>query len=321
MPKKITELTQEQKDAIPGWVDKWIKIGLKTGEADWETFDKAIRKCYTFAGLDGDNVEVIKAESPLVVVTAGPICAQVLDGGNVDEKSLRSAVADNWSRYIGGQGWISWVAYTNFYKDVCHLELDGDLWERNEAYTDALKSAWWWWAHEKFVIVSNRPVAIHTNDQGRLHSVDGPAIHWKDGFEIFSWNGITVPREIIMDPESYTKEKILEIDNTEIRRALGEKLGWREFLKRLGSECVDTWKDPKTGLSYSLMKANIDALFLQMDSPVLNDKSKPIYIEPVHPELKTAQAARKWQFRKSDGNWPTPDECNRNPKLEFQLES
>ena len=38
--KKPKELTQEQKDAMPLYAQKWIDIGLKTGEADWATFYK-----------------------------------------------------------------------------------------------------------------------------------------------------------------------------------------------------------------------------------------------------------------------------------------
>ena len=31
MPKRINELTQEQRDAMPEWARMWIEIGLKTG--------------------------------------------------------------------------------------------------------------------------------------------------------------------------------------------------------------------------------------------------------------------------------------------------
>jgi hypothetical protein len=60
---------------------------------------------------------------------------------------------------------------------------------------------------------------------------------------------------------------------------------------------------------------------LKMESPEVLDGTRPYYIEPVHPELKTCQSARKWQFQKEDGTWPEPRECNENPNLEFEVEA
>ena len=44
--KYIEKLTQSQKEMMPVWRDKWIKIGLQTGETDWDTFEKYIKVCY-----------------------------------------------------------------------------------------------------------------------------------------------------------------------------------------------------------------------------------------------------------------------------------
>ncbi len=49
--------------------------------------------------------------------------------------------------------------------------------------------------------------------------------------------------------------------------------------------------------------------------------TRPYYIEPVDPDLKTAQAARKWQFAKPDGSWPDVSECNKSPELVFSWEA
>ena len=75
---KITALTQEQKDAIPEWVDKWIKIGLSTEPADRERQEKAIRACYRFAGLK-DDVPIVFVSSPIVGALAAPLAALVIE--------------------------------------------------------------------------------------------------------------------------------------------------------------------------------------------------------------------------------------------------
>jgi len=46
MPKRIKKLTQKQIEAMPEYAKKWIEIGLKTGETDWDTFDKYMPICY-----------------------------------------------------------------------------------------------------------------------------------------------------------------------------------------------------------------------------------------------------------------------------------
>ena len=43
---KITELTPAQKKKMPAYRNKWIAIGLRTGETDWDTFDKYMPICY-----------------------------------------------------------------------------------------------------------------------------------------------------------------------------------------------------------------------------------------------------------------------------------
>jgi hypothetical protein len=57
-----------------------------------------------------------------------------------------------------------------------------------------------------------------------------------------------------------------------------------------------------------------------MQSPPLKDGTQPSYIEPVHPDLRTAQAARKWQCVDAAGNWPDADECNDEPEIVFARE-
>ena len=49
--KRIDKLTSEQKAQMKPWAEKWIRVGLRTGETDFETFDKYMSVCYQKAGL------------------------------------------------------------------------------------------------------------------------------------------------------------------------------------------------------------------------------------------------------------------------------
>jgi hypothetical protein len=60
----ITELTQEQKDLLSVYRDKWLKIGLDTTPLDKDKATKAIHKAYECGGLQPPK-EIIFTESPL----------------------------------------------------------------------------------------------------------------------------------------------------------------------------------------------------------------------------------------------------------------
>ncbi len=80
--KRIEKLTPEQEARMPEWRDKWIQIGLRTGETDWETFEKYIRVCYQKAGL-GFPERIVRVSSPLVGAFASSIANKLLKSGAV----------------------------------------------------------------------------------------------------------------------------------------------------------------------------------------------------------------------------------------------
>jgi hypothetical protein len=86
---------------------------------------------------------------------------------------------------------------------------------------------------------------------------------------------------------------------------------------------VHKWFDETTSLHYELYdfedrKGPLQPRLLKMESPSLNDGSRPYYIEPVPPESKTCQAARRWQ---DDPSRPNISECNDHPDLVFEIEA
>ena len=44
--KRLDALTAEQEARMPEWRDKWIEVGLRTGPADREAFEKHATACY-----------------------------------------------------------------------------------------------------------------------------------------------------------------------------------------------------------------------------------------------------------------------------------
>jgi hypothetical protein len=157
--------------------------------------------------------------------------------------AVKEVIRRAYGAYLGGQfwagGWWWGGAWTSFFREVCKLELSGDLWERSLAYEATMESACWWYAHRDFVIVSERPTVIHreitdpSRPRGwgshRLHSEDGPAVGFRDGWGVWAWHGTRVPQRVIEQPEMLTIQQITAEENAEIRRVMIERMGWERF--------------------------------------------------------------------------------------------
>ena len=92
--KRIDTLTPEQKAAMDGWADKWIEIGLRTGDADRPLFEESVRDCYRFAGLP-EPKRIVWVPSPIVMQIAAPTAAFLIAMNNSKNVSVavRGAVS------------------------------------------------------------------------------------------------------------------------------------------------------------------------------------------------------------------------------------
>jgi hypothetical protein len=220
-----------------------------------------------------------------------------------------------WDRsWNGGNQWSGWVAYLSFFRHVAKLDLP--VYGKFAHYEAAAIHGGPRFLHDKFVIVADRPTVIARDDRSLPHSIKGPTIAWRDGWKLYTWHGTRVPERVIMAPRSYTRDEYLAIRNTEVRRALGEAAGWDWICQLLGASPADAWTDAETGLRYELLMAPSGERWLRKQSPALKLGDQPLYVEPVHEELRSAQAARKWQATRL-----TPAECERDPVLTYGTEA
>src|SRR5262249_17535419 len=87
--------------------------------------------------------------------------------------------------------------------------------------------------------VCDRPVELAVDEQRRLHNASGPAIAFTDSYKLYSWHGVTVPANIICDPESITLESINAEENLEVRRVLIDRYGYARYLKDADAIVID----------------------------------------------------------------------------------
>ena len=278
MVKRIDALTDEQKAQMDAWADKWIEVGLRTGNADREKFERAAQKCYAAANIPWHG-NVIWVPSPIVMAFAAPTADFILQ--KIGKKAVRDAVGgavsgavhgavhgvvsdavhgavdgviknvkSNWLNYLGGQFWPGgywWgPAFVSFFTDVCGLELSDDFHERAVAYAETVESACWWYPHRDFLMVCERPTAIHrelTNPQvtrgwgsHRLHCADGPAVAFRDGWGVYAIHGVQVPAYVVLEPEKITWQAIGAENNAEVRRIMIDRYGPDRYVVDSGAE-------------------------------------------------------------------------------------
>jgi hypothetical protein len=161
-------------------------------------------------------------------------------------RAVSEAMREGWYRYIGGQfwpgGWHWGGAWTSFFREVCDLELPGDLWDHARAYEGTIESACWWWPHTHFVMVCNRPQEIHREQVApkgwsshRLHREDGPAVRFADGWSMWAIHGVRVTEQIVMAPETLTVEQIDAEQNAEVKRVMLERFGFDRWVRDKGA--------------------------------------------------------------------------------------
>ena len=91
MPKRIDKLTPKQEAEMPAYRDKWIEIGLRTGETDWETFNKYMSICYEKAGLQYP-ARVVHVPSPFFGAHVASLAHEIW---NKRYKNVQASVRDS----------------------------------------------------------------------------------------------------------------------------------------------------------------------------------------------------------------------------------
>ena len=164
-------------------------------------------------------------------------------GGAIDAlTSFYLACVDRWYHfYDGGSDWSWWSARLSFFRHVARLNLPVyEHWQHYE--TLALQSATRM-VHADFCIVSDRQTTSIRDAENRLHCPDGPARTWGDGWAVWYWHGVLVPRTLIEG--TWSTSDILREPNVEVRRCAIEHMGWDRFILEAGlAQVGNTQEDP-----------------------------------------------------------------------------
>lgn len=260
MVKKIESLTEEQENKFPQYVDEWLKIGLSTAPVDKFMTEKYVKQAYENVGLDTTNLEFEYRCSP--------------------EKEHISAIM--WNNLSA-----SFISFYNFMRREVGVQNISNF----DCFYELAKCCGPIALYDTKAIVYERPVEIKFDEQGRLHSEAGPAILYRDGFSVYAWHGVRIPKGWIEDSPPSPADA-LRWDNMEQRRAACEIIGWDNILDLLDAKVIDEDKDPMIG---TLVEVDIPDIGREKFIRVLCGTGRSFAL-PVPPEMTTALEANAWTY-------------------------
>ena len=157
------------------------------------------------------------------------------------------------------------------------------------------RAAGWWWPFEKAVILTERPLAFHLDDQDRLHHGEGPALVYPDGFAVYSWRGTPLTEEFGRRLAATTPESIRAEENAELRRMMVEHYTPERFLKESGAQPI---QQDEAGKLWRIEMADDESIVMV---EVVNSSPEPdgtfnVYFLRVPPTTLTAKAGVAWTF-------------------------
>ncbi len=197
--------------------------------------------------------------------------------------------------------WASWDCYLTAARDILGLELEPH--EKYKSWEASAREGGFRILHEEFCVVSDFPEFIKIDNENRPHCEDGPSHRWRDGWELFHWHGIKVPRHWIMDKTSLTAKEALTWENIEERRAACEILGWDAILQELNAEVIDKDDDPEIG---ELVEVEIPDIGSERFLRVRCGTGRQFAL-PVPPEVNTALEANAWTYGFDAKSFPKPE--------------
>jgi hypothetical protein len=187
---------------------------------------------------------------------------------------------------------LSWLSVCEYLRGVLGLKSDT---EPLLGLLQCAANVGWLQPHAHTCWLSERPQLLRRDANDRLHHADGPALRYGDGFSVWAWRGVEVPRWMIEQPESITLEAIDRATNVEIRRCMIEIMTPRRYVEQGGAARIaedDTgilWR--KTWLAWDAWAA-VEVINA---TPEADGTRKHFFLQ-VPANLRSAREAVAWTY-------------------------
>jgi hypothetical protein len=156
-------------------------------------------------------------------------------------RSLARSLRASATAHRGGLDEIGWIARYDLYRRLGVVDYHPNAQLRLDLVADVLRSAGRWWPHPAACVVSERParLSVESTDSGvRLHSAQGPAMAYRDGFAAHAWHGVAVSPRVISG-EVTGRDWEREPDE-QVRQAIADRMGYDWLLGRVPAQRIAT---------------------------------------------------------------------------------
>ena len=254
------ELTPEQIARQDEFIAKWRKIGLASGECNFEVASKAVAEAYKVANLTPPPHIIGPYNSPYEGALAARAVIRIAEEqidfddtahlARMVQEEVDAVIASGEKPSdlsMSGQVYGSmeyWLAFYDYMQEVVGLDLN----EINPLVTLAQNCGWWIPLHE-VAILQHRPLEVHLDDRDRLRNTSGPAVKYRGNCEfsqVYAINGVRVTKKIV--DRDYTAEDVENEENQEVKRVMIEHFrnpetgeeGQHEYLKASNAQKLST---------------------------------------------------------------------------------
>lgn len=270
----MSKITPEQQKIIDEAVEEFRAVGLCTDPADFEATKGAVINLY----------DIIDLEPPKFITCESPLAANKILQKEYGMKGFTST-------WFAGQ-WDAWLWGWGETGRRLGVKLPDDLDRALDAHLTITRNCGWLYLYEEVAILCDRPDRIRLDDEWRLHSEDGAAIHFRDGLSAYFWRGTRIPGEWIEKKGEMNPKIALTWDNIEQRRCAAEIIGWHNVLSQLEAVTIDEDPDPEIG---TLVEVNLPDVGRERFLRVMCGTGREFAL-PVPPDTKTALAGNAWTY-------------------------
>src|SRR5579859_1394794 len=130
---------------------------------------------------------------------------------------------------------LSWLSVYEYLRGVLGLKAET---EPLKGLSQVAENVGWLQPHAHICWLSERPELLCGDVSDRLHHATGPALRFRDGFSVWFWRGVEVPRSMIEQPETITLEAIDKQTNVQVRRCMIEIMTPQRYVASGGAICV-----------------------------------------------------------------------------------
>ncbi|MGW3418220.1 DUF6745 domain-containing protein [Streptomyces phaeochromogenes] len=204
---------------------------------------------------------------------------------------------------VHGQ-WATQLAWFDAYRRLELVRYPDSVQRIVDQLAVTARSCGSWWPSERLCVAIERPARLEVDwprpRTPRPHCADGPAVAWRDGSKLYAWRGIPVSKRLI-------KGKLKAADwlserNSEVRRAMAERMGYEWLLDNAGAQKIATDEYGTLWRITAPLAADIVLVDL-VNSTAEPDGSFKRYVLRVPPDQTVPRDAIGWTFGLPPGTY------------------